>query len=101
MSIDNWRTRTPEEKEQLREKICNLLMDGRLRNYKEIESELGIKNVTFELDRLIHLEEIDFTFINGFRAYGIRAPFPRNIIYVENEENKVIACYRPYTKADY
>ncbi|MEH2289362.1 hypothetical protein [Nostoc sp.] len=74
MSIDNWRIRTSEEKEQLREKICNLLIDGTLRNYKEIEEELGIKNVTFELDRLIHLEEIDFTFINGFRAYG-QEPF--------------------------
>ncbi|MBD2498440.1 hypothetical protein [Nostoc sp. FACHB-280] len=101
MSIDNWRTRTPEERELIREKIINLLMDGRLRNYKEIEEELGLNHLTSDLDYLIYLEEIDFTFINGFRAYGIRAPFPRNIIYVENEDNQVIACYRPYTKADY
>ncbi|MFN6558769.1 MAG: hypothetical protein RMY28_003065 [Nostoc sp. ChiSLP01] len=101
MGLQEWLNRSPEDKEKIREKICNLLMDGRPRTYKEIEEELGIEHSSFELDRLIHLEEIDFFYYKGYRHYKIRAPFPRNIIYVENEKGETIGCYRPYTKADY
>jgi hypothetical protein len=104
MSIENWRTRTPEEKEELRSRIMQLLQDNKPRNYKEIEQELGISHVCFELDRLIHLEEI-FRFAmpqwGQYSYYKVNSPYFRSIIYVENEENKITACYVPYSKADY
>lgn len=104
MSIDNWRTRTPEEKEELRARIMQLLQDDFPRTYKEIEQELGIRFITFELDRLIHLEEIlrfDLPEWGPYSYYRMNSPYRRSIIYIEDENAQKIACYRPYSKADY
>lgn len=104
MSIENWRTRTPEEKEELRARIMQLLQDNQPRTYKEIEEELGVKSLTFELDRLIHLEEIirgDLPEWGKYCYYKINSPYCRSVIYVEDENAHTIACYRPYSKVVY
>lgn len=104
MSIDNWRTWTPEEKEELRAIIMELLKDDKPITYKEIEQELGIGCITFELDRLIHLEEIirfDLPEYGPYSYYRMNSPYFRSIIYIEDENRNNVACYRPYSKAIY